>query len=59
MARKASASVGAAQRTAGFAQGRRPAKASATGTAKPPAATDLVQVYALTRQPHGTWCGTS
>ena len=58
-ARKASASAGAAQRTAAFPQARTPAKASATGTAKLPAAIDLVQVYRLTRQPQGAWWGTS
>ena len=58
-ARKASASAGAAQRTAALSQARTPAKASATGTAKLPAAIDLVQVYRLTRQPHGAWWGTS
>ena len=58
-ARNVSASSGAAQRAAAFPQGRIPAKASAAGTANAPAATDLVQVYRLTRQPHGAWCGTS
>ena len=50
---------GAAQRTAAFPQPRSPAKASVTGTANAPAAMDLVQVYRLTRPPHGAWCGTS
>ena len=53
MPRNASARTGAAHRASGLVQDRRPARIRISGTSSPPAARPLVQVYRLTRQPHG------
>ena len=47
------------QRAAGLAQPSRTASIRSSGTSRAPAATLLVQVYMLTRQPHGAWWPTS